>query len=111
MTVSGDGDGENFPTRKWLWLSNNQWLVSPLPYEVHSNAVLRQAQEKKRTLTMKKELEKLCGDRTCTVGVGPEDFGSGAGLGSPIISESEKSSSDHPRQDNGSHLNFALTRR
>jgi hypothetical protein len=32
MTVSGDGDGENFHARGWLWLSNNQWLVSPLPY-------------------------------------------------------------------------------
>ncbi|KAM0879295.1 hypothetical protein ACQ4PT_034320 [Festuca glaucescens] len=34
MTVSGDGDRENFPARGWLWLSNNQWLVSPLPYGV-----------------------------------------------------------------------------
>jgi hypothetical protein len=32
MTVSGDGDGEIFHARRWLWLSNNQWLVSPLPY-------------------------------------------------------------------------------
>jgi hypothetical protein len=36
MTVSGDGDGENFHAREWLWLSNNQWLVSPLPYGVRS---------------------------------------------------------------------------
>jgi hypothetical protein len=44
--------------------------------------------KKKRTLTRKKKLEKQCGDRTCTAGVGPKDFDSGAGLGSSIISES-----------------------